>query len=139
MNRENEWFAGELEAEGQRIVTRGRLFIDPKMLLYPYRIEVQWLYKGAEGGMPTTQESEQIDKALNSLTLALEEQQVALLTAIHIGAKQAIYMYYVQNIDRFSQTLDQVFGSLPPLPINIGAEKDANWDEYKAMLQKFGM
>lgn len=141
MKKENEWFAGESEADGKQIITRGRLFLNPddQCKTYPTRLEVQWLYKGDEKAMPTTDEEEVIDMLMNRLTTCLEQGGVALLTTVHIGAQQAVYSYYTRNVDEAVEVLERTFAKLPQLPINIGAENDPTWSDYREVLTKFGM
>ena len=76
---------------------------------------------------------------MNLLTEALERSKIAILTAIHIGGKQALYVYYTQELQALSGKVNELLGKLPSLPIQIGATGDPDWTDYKQMLKKFGI
>lgn len=137
----NEWFAGESESDNGRIITRGRMFAEEGNTerLFRTRVEVQWKYKGEMDGMPSPEETDIIDRIMNLLTESLERSEIAILTAIHIGAGQALYVYYTQELQAFSGRVNELLEKLPLLPIKIGAAEDPDWTEYKQMLEKFGI
>ncbi len=140
MEKDNEWFVGESDADGKRIVTRGRLFRrKPGITHYKMRVEIVWQYKPDATGMPTPDETLRIDDVMNSLCDALEKDGLAHLTAIHIGAGHSVFVYYTRNIDDFSTRLDETLGRHPVLPIRIGAAPDENWSEYNEMLSRFSL
>jgi len=137
----NDWFAGESESDKGRIITRGRMFAENGNTsgVFRTRVEIQWKYKGETDGMPSAAETEVIDRIMNLLTEALERSKIAILTAIHIGGKQALYVYYTQELQAFSGKVNELLGKLPSLPIQIGATGDPDWTDYKQMLKKFGI
>lgn len=140
MEKDNEWFVGESDADGKRIVTRGRLFRQkPDITHYKMRVEIVWQYKPDATGMPMPNETLRIDNVMNSLCDALEKDELAYLTAIHIGAGHSVFVYYTRNIDDFSTRLDETLGCYPVLPIRIGATPDENWSEYNEMLSRFSL
>ena len=94
---------------------------------------------GETDGMPSADETEVIDRIMNLLTESLERSKIAILTAIHIGGKQALYVYYTQELQAFSGKVNELLGKLPSLPIQIGATGDPDWTDYKQMLKKFGI
>lgn len=137
----NEWFAGESESDSGRLITRGRMFADSGNVsgLFRTRVEIQWKYQGETDGMPSPEETDVIDRIMNLLTESLEKSGTAILTAIHIGAGQALYVYYTQELQAFSGRVNELLGKLPALPIQIGAIEDPDWTDYKQMLEKFGI
>lgn len=138
----NEWFAGKSESDRGNIITRGRLFVEEEsniFNLFNIRIEVQWAYKGEKDGMPSAHETDVIDRIMILLTESLEKSNIAILTAIHIGGGQAVYVYYSQEIEAFSERVNELLGRLPVLPVKIGAEEDPEWSDYKSLLKKFGI
>lgn len=76
---------------------------------------------------------------MNLLTESLEKSGIAILTAIHIGGGQALYVYYTQELQAFSGRVNELLGHLPALPVQIGAVEDTDWTDYKQMLEKFGI
>lgn len=140
MDKDNEWFVGEAESEGGRIVSRGRLFrVTPDKSKYKMRVEIVWQYKPDMTAMPLPDETVRIDDAMNTLCDAMEKDGLAFLTAIHIGAGYAIFVYYTRSIDVFSFRLDETLGKYPVLPIKVGAAFDESWSEYRAMLTRFSL
>lgn len=142
MKNKNEWFAAEAVTEkGERIVVRGRLFLQSLCASgkYPMRVEVIWHYAPDPHGMPNNEELFRLDEQMNRLTDAEEKDLLSVLTAVHIGAGQSRFVYYTGNLDRFSERLDATFSGLPLLPIQIGAEQDTNWKDYSDMLETYGL
>ncbi len=140
MEKENEWFVGESESDSGRIVTRGRMFrIMPDTSAYKMRVEIVWRYKPDMAAMPFPDETVRMDDAMNALCDAMEKDELALLTAIHIGGGHAVFIYYTQNIDSFSVRLDNTLSKYPVLPIRVGAAFDESWSEYKEMLARFSI
>ena len=137
----NEWFAGESESDRGKIITRGRMFArdDHASETFLTRVEIQWEYRGEKDGMPSADETEVIDRIMNLLTESLEKSKIAILTAIHVGGKQALYVYYTQKLETFSERVNELLGRLPALPIRIGASADPDWSDYKQMLERFGI
>lgn len=142
MHWSNEWFAAEAETEtGKKILVNGRMFTDNvrESGEYPMRMEIQWSYKGSADGLPTPEETEIIDRIMDISRSALENSRTAILTSMQTGCGQALYTFYTQNIDRFSEKINDILSKLPPLPIKIGAEKDEKWDAHTALVQKFAL
>lgn len=140
--QDNEWFAGAQESDRGKIVTRGRLFAggQKEFGAFPMRIEIQWQYKGlGKDGMPTDEEAELTDRAMNSLTDISENKSIALLSAVHTGGNMARFVYYTRSVEEMSALINETFSRFPELPIRIGAAQDAQWSDYKSMLKTFGI
>lgn len=137
----NEWFAGESEAEGMQIITRGRMFLQSlkESGRYPVRMEIQWVYRSDSKGMPLPEETDLLEKSMNLLTDVLEEASVAVLTAVYIGAGQALYVYYTGQFREMSALINKTWSDFPELPIKIGMGSDPEWSDYLGMLDKFGI
>jgi hypothetical protein len=107
--------------------------------LYGMRVEVQWQLKGDDKGMPTDTESEVIDGVMNIMTDALERSSTAVLTAIHTGARQVLYVFYATGVEDFSATVEPLLQRLANLPIRIGATPDKEWSDYTALIAQQAM
>ena len=118
MQISNDWFVAETEFENIALV---------------------WEYQGDEKGMPTEKETQALDSLNEKLRDILEEKEIAILTAIHIGGKTARYEYYGISAEKFSIVLNETFSEYPPLPIKIGAESDPEWNNYIETIQQFAM
>lgn len=136
MQLSNEWFATAQESDKGIVMIRGRMHLDTIRLsgLYDWRIEMQWQLKGDETGMPTPTEGEVIDNIMDIACEALERSNTAILTAIHTGAQQVLYIFYATSVDNFSATLQPLLQRLGNLPLRIGATHDKSWDDYTAMI-----
>lgn len=136
MQLSNEWFATAQQSDKGLIVVRGRLHLDTARLSgrYGMRIEVQWLIKGDDKGMPTDTEGEVIDNIMNVMSEALERSDTAILTAIHTGGQQVLYVFYATDIEAFSATIQPLLQRLGELPLRIGATPDALWSDYTRMI-----
>ncbi len=140
MEKNIEWFVGEVESDDGRIVTRGRMFRTmPDKKTYKMRVEIIWRYKPDRDSMPLPNETVRMDDAMNSLCETMEEDRLAWQTAIHIGGGCAVFVYYTRDIDAFSGRLDKTLGKYSPLPIQVGAALDPSWHEYKEMLSRFSL
>ncbi len=139
MQLSNEWFVANSENEGKPLVVRGRLFLDPVRQSgnFPTRIAIVWDYTGTPDEMPTDKESQVLDILNEQLRNALEENGVAVLTAIFIGNKQARYEYYGTTVEEVAQTVDTAFANYPQLPVRIGAKSDPDWKGYIATIEMF--
>ena len=87
----------------------------------------------------TEKETQALDSLNEKLRDILEEKEIAILTAIHIGGKTARYEYYGISAEKFSIVLNETFSEYPPLPIKIGAESDPEWNNYIETIQQFAM
>ena len=136
MHLSNEWFATTYDSNNGVVVVRGRMHLDAARLsgLYGMRIEVQWQLKGDDKGMPTDTETDVIDSVMNIMTDALERSSTAVLSAIHTGARQVLYIFYATTIEDFSATVEPLLRRLGNLPIRIGATPDANWSDYTTLI-----
>lgn len=136
MHLSNEWFATTYDSDKGLVVVRGRMHLDAPRLsgLYGMRIEVQWQLKGDDKGMPTDTETDVIDGVMNIMTDALERSSTAVLSAIHTGARQVLYIFYATTVEDFSATVEPLLRRLGNLPIRIGATADANWSDYTALI-----
>ena len=136
-----EWFAFENATAHQTLVTRGRLLLENFMRSgeYPVRIEIDWTYTSDESGMPPKDESDQIDLIIGYLSEAMEEDRLAVLSAIHTGAGHSVSVYYTRDLEAFSRRLDRVLGVFPPLPLTIGAADDKEWNAYRQLKEQAGV
>ena len=140
--QDNEWFAGAQDSDAGKIICRGRLFPGGQREFagFPMRVEIQWQYSGkGTDGMPDDKEAELTDQVMNALTDRCERKGIALLTAVHTGARLAWYVYYCRSVDDMSACIDDIFSAYPPLPVRIGAVQDTGWSDYKKLLSTFSL
>lgn len=141
MQVSNEWFVADAENEGKPLIVRGRLFLDTlrQSGRFATRIALVWQYGGDGKGLPTDKETQGLDLLNEQLRQALEEQEVAVLTAIFIGNRAARYEYYGTSAEAFGRVVEQAFANYPPLPIQIGVESDPEWKHYIETVEQFAI
>ncbi len=139
MQFSNEWFVAHSENGGKPLLVRGRLFLNTvrQSGYFPTRIAIVWDYTGDTEEMPTDKETQALDALNEQLRNTLEEKEIAVLTAIFIGNKQARYEYYGTTVEEVAQTVDTTFASYPQLPVRIGAKSDPDWECYIATIEMF--
>lgn len=138
MHLSNEWFATTYDSNNGTVVLRGRMHLDAvrQSGLYGMRVEIQWQLKGDEKGMPTDTEADVIDSVMNIMTDALERSSTAVLSAIHTGARQVLYVYYATNVEDFGAAVEPLLQRIGNLPIRIGATPDVAWSDYTEMIAR---
>ncbi len=141
MQLSNVWMAYADDTDMGMVVVRGRMHMDAVRLSgdFNIRVEMQWLIQGDDKGAPTDVESEVIERVMSIVCDAVERGNVAVLTAIHTGARQVRYIFYATSIDAFSQSVQPLLQRLGNLPLHIAAVVDENWSDYTSMIARQAM
>ena len=141
MQLSNEWLAYADDTNMGVVVVRGRMHLDAVRLSgkYTTRVEMQWHLNGDDKGMPTNTEGEVIERVMDIVCDAVERSEVAVLTAIHTGAKQVRYVFYTTGVECFSQTIQPLLQRLGNLPLQIAAAVDVEWNDYISMISRSAM
>lgn len=135
----DEWWTTPTESEsGNLIIVTGRKGIEPAMATGKYndRIEITWKYEPEQNGMPdyaTSKLMEQVDDAIRQ---AFKADQAAVLTGIYTGDGERNWVLYTLNPRKFQYMLNEALNTFDLLPIELYAEKDPEWLEYKEMKSK---
>ena len=132
----DEWWTTPTECDnGNLIMVTGRRNVEPAMNSGKFndRIEITWKYQPDKGGMPdfdTSSLMEQVTDAINSI---FKKDEAAVMTGIYTGDGQRNWVLYTLNHRKFQYMLNQALAKFELLPIEIYAEKDPEWLEYKEM------
>lgn len=132
----DEWWTTPTESDnGNLIMVTGRRNVEPAMNSGKFndRIEITWKYQPDKGGMPdfdTSSLMEQVTDAINSI---FKKDEAAVMTGIYTGDGQRNWVLYTLNPRKFQYMLNQALAKFELLPIEIYAEKDPDWLEYKEM------
>ena len=132
----DEWWTTPTESDnGNLIMVTGRRNVEPAMNSGKFndRIEITWKYQPDKGGMPdydTSSLMEQVTDAINSI---FKKDEAAVMTGIYTGDGQRNWVLYTLNPRKFQYMLNQALAKFELLPIEIYAEKDPEWLEYKEM------
>ena len=74
-----------------------------------------------------------MEKVNDALINAFSKEQAAILTGIYTGDSERNWIFYVRNIPKFQQILNDALKEFDVLPLKLYAEKDPNWEEYSEM------
>ncbi len=136
MAKEEDWWTSPTESEsGKLIMVTGRRDVDlfmsnPK---FNIRIEITWKYDGDASGMPDKTTSETMEKVQDALQTMFIKDPVAVLTGIYTGDNERNWVYYTLSTHIFGRKLNEALSEFALLPIEIYAENDPEWHEYREM------
>ncbi len=136
MAKEEDWWTSPTESEsGKLIMVTGRRDVDlfmsnPK---FNIRIEITWKYDGDASGMPDKTTSETMEKVQDALQTMFIKDPVAVLTGIYTGDNERNWVYYTLSTHIFGRKLNEALSEFALLPIEIYAENDPEWNEYREM------
>ncbi len=134
MAKEEDWWTSPTESEsGKLIMVTGRRDVDlfmsnPK---FNIRIEITWKYDGDASGMPDKTTSETMEKVQDALQTMFIKDPVAVLTGIYTGDNERNWVYYTLSTHIFGRKLNEALSEFALLPIEIYAENDPEWNEYR--------
>ena len=122
---ENWW---SFPAEGDSGKTS---FRDPGK--YIYRVSVGWRYNALPDGMPEEGESLLMEQATDALLAAFKKDRVAVMTGIYTGDGRRDWIFYTKNLKIFSVVFNNALEPLDQMPLEIEADEDGDWSEYREM------
>lgn len=132
----NDWWTTPTESlNGRRVIVTGRRGLEKAISSGKFndRIEITWQYVGDAEGMPDYSTSLLMEKVNDALINAFSKEQAAILTGIYTGDSERNWIFYVRNIPKFQQILNDALKEFDVLPLKLYAEKDPNWEEYSEM------
>lgn len=132
----DEWWTAPTESEnGNLIMVTGRKKIDPAMNSGKYndRIEITWKYTPDKQGMPDFKTSSLMEEVNEAINKAFSRDQTAIVTGIYTGDGERNWILYTLNPRKFQYQFNKALEGFELLPIEIYAEKDPDWQEYKEM------
>ncbi len=137
INEDDVWFQADGEYQGRPSLLRGRHGMDA-LIAHPElsrRLVVRWDF-GDDGasGMPSERESEEMAAFENAAVPELEADMTAVLTFVltHAGVRE--WTFYFSSVDAVASRLDEALLHLPRYPLQMVADDDADWTEYRDML-----
>lgn len=136
MAESGQWWTAPTQSEsGRLIMVTGRgdvkKFIDNPR--FNIRVTVTWRYEGDSMGMPDTSTSELMQQAQDCLEAAFTKDPVAVMTGIYTGDDERNWVFYTLSLNIFGRKINEALAELPLLPLEISAENDPEWNEYKEM------
>lgn len=133
----DEWILAESVDPDSPMILRFRPNLegalgDPR---YPRRLVISWQYESAdESGMPTEEQSDEMQAFEDTIVGALDPERFAILTFVVTGEEKREWHYYVDDVDEVAAIINEVLADTPELPISLEAEEDPNWEEFREVL-----
>ena len=131
-----KWWTYPADGEnGKTVLVTGRDGIDKfrESGKYIYRINVSLKYTELSNGLPTEEESRQLEHITDALISAFNKDKVAVMTGIYTGEGVRDWVFYSKNLAIFGHVFNKALYDLPLLPLKIEAEEDKDWEEYLTM------
>ncbi len=132
----DDWWTTPTESDnGKLIMVTGRRNLESAMASGKYndRIEITWKYRPDDNGMPDFETSSLMEKVTDAIKSILKKDKAAIITGIYTGDGQRNWIFYTFNTRIFQHLLNKALAGFELLPIEIYAEKDPEWLEYKEM------
>ena len=132
----DEWWTTPTESDnGNLIMVTGRRNVEPAMNSGKFndRIEITWKYQPDKGGMPDFDTSSLMEQVTNAINGIFKKDEAAIMTGIYTGDGQRNWVFYTVNPSRVQYMLNQALAGFELRPLEIYAEKDPEWLEYKEM------
>ena len=137
LNISNDWWTAPSEdSEGRTVLVTGRRAMDNVIATgkYKYRVEMTWLYRPHENGMPDYDTSVTMETVTDALHATLSHDQAAVMTGIYTGAGERNWVFYTQSLKEFQRVVNRALSVVEEqLPLSFHAEEDPGWEEYREM------
>lgn len=132
---ENWWSFPAEGDSGKTVIVTGRDDIDSfrDSGKYIYRVSVGWRYNALPDGMPEEGESLLMEQVTDALLAAFKKDRVAVMTGIYTGDGRRDWIFYTKNLKIFSVVFNKALEPLDQMPLEIEAEEDGDWSEYREM------
>lgn len=129
------WTAPAIGDNGGTVMVTGRRDVakfrnNPR---FSIRVEIDWHYAAEADGMPSVEDSKQMEIAQQLLDEAFTKDPVAVLTGIYTGDKCRTWVFYTLSTNIFGRKLNEALADLPQLPLEIATYNDPQWEEYDEM------
>lgn len=130
------WFVARGETEGLPTTVRGRTGLGDlrEHSALPLKLTVRWDYACDDDGLPNTDASSALETFEGTVVDALESDGLAILTIVFTHGGCRIWTFYASDIAEVSRRLNDVLPHDPPLPIQMSAEEDPSWNEYRKLM-----
>ncbi|MCM1369275.1 MAG: DUF695 domain-containing protein [Candidatus Amulumruptor caecigallinarius] len=130
------WWTTPMEGEhGGTIMVSGRDYLEKIMESgkFPNLIRVSWKYNAQGNGLPDTQDAELMERVSEALETEFHADKCAWLVAVYTGEGLREWIFYAGNLNIFNKVFNRALEDIETIPIEITAESDPDWEEYKEM------
>lgn len=101
---------------------------------FRFRVEVEWPYEPAAGGMPPESLGHELEAVVDALQSVLKADPVAVLTGVYTGNGSRTMVFYTLSLHIFQRKFNEALADFPALPLEFEAFEDPDWEEYGSML-----
>lgn len=103
---------------------------------FRFRVEVEWPYEPAAGGMPPESLGHELEAVVDALQTVLKADPVAVLTGVYTGNGSRTMVFYTLSLHIFQRKFNEALADFPALPLEFEAFEDPDWEEYRSMLSQ---
>lgn len=137
MKLPDEWWTSPTHslATGRLVMVTGRDGMDEAMGSgkYTCRVEITWPYEASADGMPRSEDAELMGRVDDALRDAFRKEKACVLTGIYTGDGERNWIVYTKNPRIFNSVLNRALEPFELLPLQLYAENDPEWEEYRQM------
>lgn len=132
---DGQWFLAQGGTREEPTIIRARSDI---LSLLPaesltMRVVVSWTCRAPnEFGLPSSDDYGEIAAFEETLVSYLEEGAILAFTYTTGGVVE--YNFYTSDTEWFLERLNEALDDEPPMPIEIRAEDDPDWEEYRSLM-----
>lgn len=137
---DGSWFRAEGGTADQPAMIRARQDILARLpaASLSTRIVVSWNCRSPlEMGLPSSDDYEEIS-AFEEMLLNFV-QEGSILAFVFTSAGIVEYSFYTSDQEWFLERLNEALADKPSVPIEISAEDDPDWTQYRSLMQAVGI
>lgn len=132
----DKWWTSPAESEaGKTVIITGRDGLEKVQASgkYIYRLDVSWDYEPEASGMPSDADARIMEEATDALLKVFDKNTAAVMTGIYTGDGRRDWIFYTKNLKIFSVVFNNALEPLDQMPLEIEADEDGDWSEYREM------
>lgn len=136
----NDWWTAPADGEkGELIMVTGRRDMQPVIATgkYNIRVEVTWRYTPIASGMPDDELAKMLERVTDAFNSTFDEKKpITFMTGIYTGAGERNWVFYTSSLNIFQSQINRALADFELLPIEVSAENDSDWCEYREMCEQ---
>ena len=138
---ENVWFTANDDNNGVPVVLQGRNTLNHLIGLASHStlVRLVWKYEPAgTHGLPSDEEAERMARFEAAIVPALEAERICIFYCIFQQEGIKEWLAYCSSVDAAEEVLNVALMDHDEYPIELLAEDDPEWTDYKAMMEGTG-
>lgn len=120
---------------GKTVIVTGRDYMDSiiEKGKNPNLVKVSWKYNALPDGFPDEIDAEVMGRVDDALKAEFKKDKCAYLVGIYTGEGRRDWIFYTGNLNIFGKVFNRALEDIETIPIEIEAQSDPDWEEYKEM------